>query len=363
MRAVLEPFFALATALRGAGFAVSPDQTQGFIAAVGALGPRGLQDVYNAAVALFAIPPERRVEFDVIFRGIFEGDVFAADAASEDDDETEAYEPSDETIEVEIDQGDETAGEEAAETERLSARAVSASPAEALEEFMRQAPRQLPQRLTYRRKSDTTGDRIDLRRALRHAVRTDGDIFELPRTRRKMRQRRIVCLIDVSGSMHDRSDDLLAFAHALTHSAERVECFTLGTRLTRITTGLRLVSKDAALRRVAEAVADIDGGTRIGEALHAFLSVPRFAGFARSALVIVLSDGLERGTPDLMVEATQKLARVAWRLHWLTPLMADPDYRPETAAMRQIVPVLDALGDASAIPAVCDHVLGLARAA
>lgn len=363
MMRVLEPFFTLAQALRSAGFAIAPEQTQGFIEAVGVLGPRGLVDVRSAALALFAIPPERRDEFDAIFRAIFEGDLMMAETGAQEESEAEAHEPGDDTQDVEIDEGEEASGEEATAGERLSTRALTVRPEQALDDFSRHAPRLLPRRLTYRRRKDNRGDRIDLRRSLRLAVRTDGDLFDLPRTVRKTRQRRIICLIDVSGSMRERSDDLLAFAHALTQAAERVETFTLGTRLTRVTTGLRLAGRDQALERVAQAVADIDGGTRIGDALEAFLSVPRYAGFARGALVLVLSDGLERGEPAVMIEATRRMARLAWRLHWFTPLMADPDYRPETAAMREIVPVLDALADGASIPAICDHVLSLARAA
>ncbi|MEM9523686.1 MAG: VWA domain-containing protein, partial [Pseudomonadota bacterium] len=225
------------------------------------------------------------------------------------------------------------------------------------------APRRLPQRLSFRRRPHRRGDQSAPRRSLRQAARTGGDLFDLPRTERKRRQRRIVCLIDVSGSMKDRSDRLLEFAHALMQVGTHVEVFTLGTRLTRITRGLAPRDRPAALMRVARQVADLDGGTRIGEALRAFLSVPRYAGFARGALVLVLSDGLERGDPAAMIDATARLSRRAWRLHWLTPLAADPDYRPVTAAMRGILPWLDDLADGARIPAICSHVLNLARTA
>ncbi|MFK7763263.1 MAG: VWA domain-containing protein [Roseobacter sp.] len=358
----LDPFFALAQGLRAAGFAVSPDQTQGFIAAIGALGPRGISDVHAAALALFAIPPERRDEFDAIFRAIFMGHVVSADAEGEDD-ETDAYEPETSTIEVELEEGEEPSGAEATAAERLADRPLAAREDDALAHFARLAGTRLPQRLTYRRKRAKQGDRIDLRRALREAARQDGDVITLPRTRRKERQRRIVCLVDVSGSMKERSDALLSFAHRLVQSVERAEVFTLGTRLTRITTALQISDRDAALTRVGGTVADLDGGTRIGEALEAYLAVPRYAGFARGALVLVLSDGLERGDPGAMTLATARLARMAWRLHWLTPLAADPDYAPRTAGMLGILPWLDDLGDGGSVGAICDHVLGIARAA
>ena len=362
MMRVLDPFFALAQSLRAAGFAVSPDQTQGFITAIGALGPRGISDVHAAALALFAIPPERRDEFEAIFSAIFMGQIVSADAEGEDDD-TDAYEPDTSTVEVELEEGQEPSGAEATAAERLADRPIAARGEDALARFARLSGNRLPQRLTYRRKRSKHGDRIDLRRALREAARQDGDVIALPQTRRKERQRRIVCLVDVSGSMKERSDALLGFTHQLVQSAERAEVFTLGTRLTRITTALQIKDREAALSRVGGAVADLDGGTRIGEALEAYLAVPRYAGFARGALVLVLSDGLERGDTGAMTLATARLARMAWRLHWLTPLASDPDYAPRTAGMLGILPWLDDLGDGGSVGAICDHVLGIARAA
>ena len=359
--AVLAPFLALAPALRRAGFAASPDQAQGFVAAVGLLGPRGLGDVHAAGLALFAIPPERRAEYDAIFAALFEGRTVAADA--EGDEEADAVEPEDGEADAPLDDGEETSGDEASVADRLADRDVAQSTPSVLDRFARQAPARLPRRLSYRRAPDRRGDRIDLRRALRQAARNDGEVLRLPRTRRRTRQRRIVCLIDVSGSMRDRSDELLAFAHALVRAGNRVEAFTLGTRLTRITRPLTLRDRNAALARVSQAVADLDGGTRIGEALQAFLAVPRYAGFARGALVVVLSDGLERGDAGAMVDATAKLSRLAWRLHWLSPLAADPDYAPRTAAMAGVLPWLDALGDGGGVPAICDHLLNVARTA
>ena len=157
------------------------------------------------------------------------------------------------------------------------------------------------------------GESIDLRRRARLAVRQGGDTPELPWRRRRSRHRRILLLIDISGSMKEHTEHTLRFAHALYRAAERMECFTLGTRLTRVTGAFRLRNPDRALVRASALAPDWDGGTRIGDALRAFLSVPRFAGLARGAAVVVLSDGLERGAPDAMVEAVQRLlpARVA----------------------------------------------------
>lgn len=360
---VLEPFLALPTALRQAGFAVSPDQTMGFIEAIGVLGPRGLEDVYQSALALYAISPERRDEFDAIFRAIFAGQMVQADAQGDDDDEIDAVEPTSDMVEIEVEEASDPTGEDPTLAERLASRAVAASGDTALNQFETQAARRLPRRRSCRRVRARRGDRIDLRRALKSAARTDGDLVVLPKSTRKTRQRRIICLIDVSGSMKDRSDALIGFAHALVQSADRAEVFTLGTRLTRITGGLRLADRDAALVRVGQSVSDLDGGTRIGDSLQAFLSVPRYAGFARGALVIVLSDGLERDDPNAMIDATARLSRLAWRLHWLTPLAADPGFEPKTAALAGSLPWLDGLADGSSVKTVCSYVLNIARAA
>ena len=117
----------------------------------------------------------------------------------------------------------------------------------------------------------------------------------------------------------------------------------------------------AGAGRRADLVADWDGGTRIGDALAAFLAVPRFAGYARGALVLVLSDGLERGDPAQMIRAVGHLAARAWRIDWLTPLAAAADYRPETAALRAVLPMLDSVANGATTERLCRHVLDLSR--
>jgi uncharacterized protein len=162
--------------------------------------------------------------------------------------------------------------------------------------------------------------------------------------------------------MKARTDAHLRFAHALAQAVERIEAFTIGTRLTRVTQALRRKQREQALGAAAAVVADWDGGTRIGDALQAFLAVPRFAGYARGALVLVISDGLERGDHRAMTEAVARLAALAWRVSWLTPLAVDPRYRPETDALRSILPLIDDLADGSSTERLCAHVLRLPNA-
>ena len=168
-----------------------------------------------------------------------------------------------------------------------------------LRAFQRALPERLPRRRGYRRYLDRRGRAFDLRRSLREAIRNDGEVMRLPRLRRRTRQRRVLLLIDVSGSMKERTEAHLRFAHALARAVERIEVFTIGTRLTRVTQALRLEEpRSARSPRLSAIVADWDGGTRIGDALQAFLAVPRFAGYARGALVLIVSDGSRARRPS-----------------------------------------------------------------
>lgn len=192
--------------------------------------------------------------------------------------------------------------------------------------------------------------RLDLRRTLRHATRT-GEITMLARRGRPRRTRRVLLLIDVSGSLREHTPDYLRFAWAA-----QAETFTFGTRLTRITKELRHRDVDTALAAVSHAVDDADGGTRIGSALQEFLQTPRYADRARGALTIVLSDGLERGDPAPMAHAVRRLARLSYRLLWWTPLGLDPAYRPVTRAMAAIRDDLDGLAGARDLPSLLAQV-------
>ena len=360
------PFVGFPVILRAHGFAVAPEQTSGFIEAVGLLGPRSMVDIYRASRAMLGPQPDRLDEFDALFRAFFYGQTLAAPATSDDeDDELRIQEDGDSLIEP--DAGDlNESGQQAAAGEILNVRRFAeVDEAAVLRRFRRAAPARLPRRRAYRRLASKQGDAWNLRQALREAVRRDGEVLRLPRMRRKLTQRRILLLIDVSGSMKSETDGYLRLAHSLARAAERLEAFTLGTRLTRITSAIRRRQRDQALAMASGLVSDWDGGTRIGDALSAFLAVPRFAGFARGAFVVVLSDGLERGDHDAMTDAVQKLARLAWRLEWLSP-DAGPgadgaDFQPRTAALQAILPYVDHLGDGSSVAAVATRLLTISR--
>ena len=175
-------------------------------------------------------------------------------------------------------------------------------------------------------------------------MRNDGDVMQLRRLKRRPRQRRVLLLIDVSGSMKERTEPHLRIAHALAHAVERIEVFTFGTRLTRVTRAMRLQAPRAGARR------DLGHRQRLGRrhahrrcACARSSRVPRFAGYSRGAVVLILSDGLERGDPAAMREAVTRLSRLAWRVSWLTPLAADPNFKPQTEGLKAILPLVDDL--------------------
>ncbi|MEM7291730.1 MAG: VWA domain-containing protein, partial [Pseudomonadota bacterium] len=345
-------------------FPVSPDQTMGFIEAVGLLGPVSMADIRASAIAMLAIAKDREDEFEALFRSHFYGLTIAPTVAGEDDHELQIQEPGTDTREVDVEDDDEEPGDLASGFEVLSQRGFAKSDnLVSLSEFARKAPGALPKRLSYRFANAKRGRRINMRELLKAASKTDGDAIHLPWLDRKVRQRKILLLIDVSGSMRDLSDSYLRFAHVLSQSASIFECFTIGTRLTRISTSLKPRERNTALTRVSQAVSDFDGGTRLGDALGAFLSIPRYSGYARGALVLVLSDGLERGDPTALVDAVKRLSRLSWQLHWLTPLASQEDFEPSTEALSMILPWLDDLAGGGSADEVCAHVLNMARAA
>lgn len=360
----LAPFLAFPQALRMQGFAAAPEQTEGFLAAVGLLGPRSMHDLRCAAHAIYGPAPEQIEDFNAVFDAIFLGRAFLAPGEAEGEEAPRAFDAGE--IELLPQPEDETpSGQEATTLERLSTRPINVVDEETvLRAFVRALPGAVPRRRSRRLRAGS-GALADPRRAFRELLRRDGELSRLPRRHRMHRQRRVLLLIDVSGSMKAGTDGALRLAHAMVQSLERAEVFTIGTRLTRVTRALRYRNRDQALTLAAGLVADWDGGTRLGEALGTFLTVPRFASFARGAVVIILSDGLERGGPEALVQAMRRLRALAWHILWLSPLAHAPGYQPETNAMRAILPYIDNLSDGSSAIAIAHSLVGpapLARA-
>ena len=357
------PFLGFVALLRANGFAIAPEQTTAFLAAISLLGPRDPEDIRQAGLATLAPPPERHAMYNLVFRIHFLGEDGPAPGEEEDE----------ETVRVQDDRrGDDEppelnqvnkTGEAATRAEALVERRFGPEgEAEALRRLGRQAGRRLPRRRSYRRMRARRGAFIDLRRTLRDAAGTDGEVIRLSRLRRRLRPRKLLILIDVSGSMKTRTEENLRLAHALAQAAPHIEVFTFGTRLTRVTRPMRLKRREQALLAAAQTVRDFDGGTRIGDALQAFLAVPRFASYARGAATLIVSDGLERGDPLTLADAVAKLSRRAWRLSWLTPLARGRDFKPQTEALIAVSRFVDDLVDGGSTSAIVDHVLNLAHA-
>jgi uncharacterized protein len=200
-----------------------------------------------------------------------------------------------------------------------------------------------PSRRTHparRRGAAPPGARLDLRGTIRASLRTAGKPFERHWREPGERPRALVLICDVSGSMEPYARMLLAYMQACVAARRRVEAFVFGTRLTRVTAELRGRDPDAALARAAGATHDWSGGTRIGEAL-ATLNREHGRRIGRGAVVVLLSDGWDRGDPAQLEREIARLARCSHRLIWLNPLKAHPDYEPLTRGMRAALPFVD----------------------
>jgi uncharacterized protein with von Willebrand factor type A (vWA) domain len=211
--------------------------------------------------------------------------------------------------------------------------------AAALVAQLRLSPAHRPSR-RWRRSSARRG-RLDTARTLRRSVREGGEVVHRHFRRPGERARRVVLLCDVSGSMEAYTRFFLRFLHLTVLGLRHAEVFGLGTRLTRLTRSLSRPDADEALAAAAEALPDRSGGTRLGETLHEFNTRYGIPGMARGAIVVVLSDGLDRGRPDLLAAEMARLHRVAWRVVWVNPLKGSDGYAPLARGMAAALPFVD----------------------
>ncbi|MFZ0377605.1 MAG: VWA domain-containing protein [Solirubrobacteraceae bacterium] len=213
----------------------------------------------------------------------------------------------------------------------------------AARELIARLARRRPTRLSRRtRPSRRRGHTPDLRRMVRGSLRTGGEPIDRVWRAPSRRPRPMVLVLDVSGSMTPYARMLLQYLHASVAAGRRVEAFAFGTRLTRITHELGGRDHDRALERAAEAVTDFSGGTRIGTALAA-LNRDHGRRVGRGAVVVILSDGWDRGDPEVLAVEIARLRRSAHRLVWLNPLAAHPEFAPLTRGMRAAIPHTDEL--------------------
>jgi len=199
----------------------------------------------------------------------------------------------------------------------------------------------LPMRRARRHRVERSGTHPATRSMLRAALASGGEALRWRWLRRTERPRPIVLVCDISGSMERYSRFMLRFAHALQRSGARIEIFVFATRLTRITRQLRARSPDAALKRVAEKVVDWSGGTRIGESLRQLNQRWVRRTVRSGAVVLLVSDGWERGDPALLARETAILQRSCHRLIWVDPLAGRPEFKPDTVGLRAALPYVD----------------------
>jgi uncharacterized protein len=212
-----------------------------------------------------------------------------------------------------------------------------------LRRLLRDLSPNLPTRTTRRTRPARRGHRLHLRRSVRRSLRTQGEVVQRHWRRRRLEYRAIVLVLDVSGSMASYSRAMLHFAYGLARAGTRVEVFCFGTRLTRVTAALRHRDPDLALEQAAATVVDWDGGTRIGESLRHFVRTWGRQGFVRRSVVLICSDGLERGDPAVLGEQMARLARLAHRVIWVNPHRGKEGFAPVTSGMSAALPHCDDL--------------------
>jgi uncharacterized protein with von Willebrand factor type A (vWA) domain len=207
--------------------------------------------------------------------------------------------------------------------------------------LIRELSVRVPRERTRRTRPHPKGATFDVRRTLRRSLRTQGEPFERRWRERRSRTRPLVLILDVSGSMAPYARALLQFAFAAMVAGRRVEVFCFGTRLTRVTRTLRTRDPDRALQEIGRAVADWEGGTRIGQSLKTLLDGWSQRAALRGAVVVLCSDGLERGDPEMLRAQMARLRRLAHRVVWANPLKGSPRYEPLARGMAAALPSVD----------------------
>ena len=338
--------------LRAAGVPLGTGDVLTYCAAAEPLDPTDLVDLYWGGRATLVTTHDQVPVYDRVFRAYYLGQ-------AEDEDEAVPFSlKAKEDARAELQLPESQPGEErdervarlglvASDVATLKGKSFAAcTPDElaALRRIMRTVRLTPPRRRSRRRRASRDGRSPDPRRTVRASMRTLGEPTELWWRRRRTRLRPLVLILDVSGSMTDYSRSLLQFAYSARRAATRVEVFCFGTRLTRITRELEHRRPDEALSRAADAVVDWDGGTRIGESVAAFVRDWGRRGTSRGAIVVICSDGLDRGDPAVLDRSLERLGRLCHRIVWLNPHMTGgSDFRPSTLGMMVAAPHVDLL--------------------
>lgn len=346
--------------LRGVGLNVPISCTNTFAEALCATGVGTRDTTYWAGRATLVRRPEDIALYDRAFAVFFDqlqgvdveetaGETLsisiAVDSDDPDDGAGEVGDPSQETIELRF-----------STTEILRNKDFAAySPAELSQAHDLMSHLRLvgaPRASLRLRPSRRQTVRPDIRRTVRSAIQAGGEPIERHFSTPSPRLRRLVLLLDVSGSMEPYARALLRFVHAAVAGRQKVEAFTMGTRLTRITRELSSRDPDIALRAAGQRVLDWSGGTRLGSDLREFNDQWGVRGLARNSIVVILSDGWDRGDPDELGQQMQRLQRVTHRLIWVNPLKVTPGYAPLARGMAAALPYVDRFVEGHSVAAM-----------
>lgn len=341
---------AFGRALRQEGLAVGSGDVLTYCEAMAGLDPTDLVDLYWAGRACLVTRREDIPVYDEVFRAFF----LATGSPLEDVLQMRAESAPEGTEALDL-PPTESPGEEREEEGLFG---LMASNIEALKQksFTECTPEELamlrrimsrfrlmpPLRRMRRSSPSPRGHRLDLRRSIRKSLRTQGEMVDLQWRERRVRRRPLVLILDISGSMADYSRALLQFAYSAKQVSEKVEVFCFGTRLTRITDALQTRSPDQALDEAAKLAFDWEGGTRIGDSLDAYVRGWGRRGTGRGGVVVICSDGLDRGDPEVLATAVERLSRLSHRIVWMHPHKSDDaEFQAQTLGMMVVQPYVD----------------------
>jgi hypothetical protein len=342
---------ALSRRLRDAGVPITPGRSVDFAEALTLVRPISRRRLYWTARAVFVSDPAQVDAFDAVFFSVFGS---RREAEDDDSEENIATRPVDwlTSPPSTSDESDEDPAELevpsliASDEERLGQKSFDQLEPHELTQLYRLMSRlQLapPPRRTRRYERGRRGEHIDLRRTLRASLRTAGDPIRLARRHRRVARRRLVLLCDISGSMEPYARAYLQFLTCAAGSGPNAEAFVFATRLTRLTRALASRNPERAIQRAAETAPDWSSGTRIGDALREFNNRHGRRGMARGAVIVILSDGWERGDSTLVGREMERLARLAHRIVWVNPRVSAGDFSVQSGGMRAALPYCDAL--------------------
>jgi uncharacterized protein len=367
---------ALSRRLHDRGVPITPGRSVDFARALTLVRPITRRRLYWTARAVFVSDPTQVPVFDEVFFAVFGS---GAEERFDPDDEprSAAAPPSAQSDAVPRDAGEQTSGASAtssvgddspevevplllaSDEEQLGQKRFDAlEPYELAQLYRLMSRLQLatPSRRTRRYEKGRHGERIDLRRTLRGSFRTAGDPIRLARRHRRVVPRRLVMLCDISGSMEPYARAYLQFLTCAAASGPNAEAFVFATRLTRLTRALASRNPERAIQRAAAAAPDWSSGTRIGDALKEFNDRHGRRGMARGAVIVILSDGWERGDPQLVGRELERLARLAHRIVWVNPRVAADAFSVRSGGMVAALPYCDALVSGHSFEALAEVV-------